>query len=139
MTPNRYRRSPDETKQCLLDAGERVLLQQASSDRLNLKLTEACKEAGFSTGAAYAHWTSQDEYRQELAEHMLAKLRSGPEIILPDLIDLTAYGFTDFGTDIMPLASQAATGVRLQFGGGDVVFIEDMLLADLDAGDFILS
>lgn len=56
-----------------------------------------------------------------------------------DLISLATFGFTDFTTDVLPLASTSGSGVRLDFGGGNVLFIENFSLADFDATDVILS
>ncbi len=55
-----------------------------------------------------------------------------------DAIDLSAFGFATFG-DVSALASAASGGVRVDFGGGDVLFIEDLLLANFDAGDILLT
>jgi len=90
----RNRRNPDQTRLRLLEAGERVLQSQGASEHLNLKLADACAEAGFSTGAAYAHWNSQAEFSHDLAHHMLAKFRTDPNMIIPDLIELTSDGAT---------------------------------------------
>ena len=56
-----------------------------------------------------------------------------------DQIDLTAFGFSDFAADVLALASDRTEGLRIDFGGGDVLFIEDLLKSDFDAGDVLLT
>ncbi len=55
-----------------------------------------------------------------------------------DLIDLSAYGFVDFATDVLSLASERFNGVRIDLGGTDYVFIETFTLASFDASDVLL-
>lgn len=55
-----------------------------------------------------------------------------------DKIDLTAFNFTDFNADVLPLASDISGGLRISFGGGDVLFVEGFLLADFDVSDVLL-
>ena len=55
-----------------------------------------------------------------------------------DVIDLTAFGFTDFDTQVDPLATDVAAGLRIDFGGGDVLLVEDFTRADFDAGDVLI-
>ncbi|WP_281276203.1 choice-of-anchor L domain-containing protein [Aliishimia ponticola] len=56
-----------------------------------------------------------------------------------DALDLSAFGFTDFAADVLALASDRTGGLRIDFGSGDVLFIEDFLKADFDASDVILT
>ena len=55
-----------------------------------------------------------------------------------DVIDLTAFGFAGFG-DVTALASDTGTGLRIDFGGGNVLFVEDFFLASFDVSDVVLS
>lgn len=54
-----------------------------------------------------------------------------------DIINLTDFGFANFNTDVFSLASDTSAGLRINFGGGNVLFIEDFVLADFDASDVI--
>lgn len=53
-----------------------------------------------------------------------------------DLIDLSDFGYSGMG-DINPIASDVASGVRINFGNGNVLLLEGITEAQLDAGDFV--
>jgi Ca2+-binding RTX toxin-like protein len=55
-----------------------------------------------------------------------------------DIMDLTAFGFTDFTTEVATLATDVTGGLRINFGGGDVLFVENFLKADFDVTDVLL-
>ena len=55
-----------------------------------------------------------------------------------DLIDLSDFAFTDFTSEVQALAAQAGNHVDIDFGGGNLLRIEDFQLVDFDAGDVIL-
>lgn len=55
-----------------------------------------------------------------------------------DQIDLSAFNFTNFANDVQTLATDTAFGVKLNFGGGDVLLIENFTLVDFDSTDVIL-
>ena len=55
-----------------------------------------------------------------------------------DTFDLTAFGFTDFTTEVATLATDVTGGLRINFGGGDVLFVENFLKVDFDATDVLL-
>lgn len=54
-----------------------------------------------------------------------------------DQIDLSDFAFANFAA-VSALATQNAANVKINFGSGNVLLIENMLLADLDAGDLVL-
>lgn len=56
-----------------------------------------------------------------------------------DKLDLTAYGFNDFTTEVQDLAEDRSSGLRIDFGSGDVIFIDGFAKADFDSGDVLLS
>ncbi|THH35093.1 calcium-binding protein [Aliishimia ponticola] len=56
-----------------------------------------------------------------------------------DMIALDGFGFTDFATDILPLARDTGFGLRLDLDAGYVVLIEGVSLAQFDAGDVVFS
>ncbi|KPP89546.1 MAG: putative Ca2+-binding protein [Rhodobacteraceae bacterium HLUCCA08] len=51
-----------------------------------------------------------------------------------DSLDLTAFGFASF-SQISALASDTASGMRIDFGDGDTLLLEGFLKADFDATD----
>lgn len=55
-----------------------------------------------------------------------------------DVLDLTAFGFTDFATQVLPLAQERPSGLRIGFGNDDTLFLHDMTLAMFSADDVIL-
>ncbi|MEM7425638.1 MAG: M10 family metallopeptidase C-terminal domain-containing protein [Pseudomonadota bacterium] len=55
-----------------------------------------------------------------------------------DQIDLSDFNFTDFATDVQPLAAQAGNHLDIDFGGGNVLRLEQFDLANFDAADVIL-
>jgi Ca2+-binding RTX toxin-like protein len=55
-----------------------------------------------------------------------------------DTMDLTAFGLTDFTTEVEILAMDVVGGLRINFGGGDVLFVENFLKADFDVTDVLL-
>ncbi len=55
-----------------------------------------------------------------------------------DAIDLTDFGFASFA-QVEALAEDRPSGLRIDFGGGDVLFIDNLLLAQFDAGDVVLA
>jgi len=55
-----------------------------------------------------------------------------------DQIDLSSFGFTDF-SDVQAIMTQIGTRVSIDFGGGDVLRLENTDLADMGADDFILT
>ncbi|HFC05193.1 MAG TPA: hypothetical protein ENJ55_05755 [Rhizobiales bacterium] len=54
-----------------------------------------------------------------------------------DHIDLTAFGFAGFA-DVLAISSNATGGLRVDTGGGNVLFIENFTLTDWDASDVLL-
>ncbi len=62
----------------------------------------------------------------------------GLPIVNPDL-EAEAVGFTDFDAQVEALASQRTGGLRIDFGGGDILFVEGFDKGDFDAGDVVLG
>lgn len=54
-----------------------------------------------------------------------------------DQIDLSSFSFGSFA-DVQALASDIASGLKLNFGGGNVLLLEGFTLADFDASDVVL-
>jgi serralysin len=55
-----------------------------------------------------------------------------------DQIDLSDFGFASFA-DVQAIMTQIGSRVSIDFGGGDVLRLENTNLADMGADDFILS
>lgn len=68
------RRSLDETRQRILDAGSEMLSEAGYSLKsANITLIDACRRAGLGTaGSGYKIWGTQDEFREDLMRHALA-------------------------------------------------------------------
>jgi AcrR family transcriptional regulator len=84
--PPRTRRSPhgktprdrarEATRRDLLEAGARVLDGQPVGTVFDqLKPSEVAREAGRTIGAFYHHWDTQDDYKHDLIEHVVASDR----------------------------------------------------------------
>ena len=75
------RRSLDETRQRILDAGAAMMSEAGYSLRsANITLIDACRRAGLGTaGSGYKIWSTQEEFRDELMRHALAMDRSRDE------------------------------------------------------------
>ena len=54
-----------------------------------------------------------------------------------DLLDLTSFGFGSFA-DVLAISSNVGSGLKINFGGGDVLFVDNFSLALFDAGDVLL-
>jgi len=54
-----------------------------------------------------------------------------------DFIDLQSFGFANFAA-VQAISSDTGSGLRIDTGGGDVLFIENFYLASFDAGDVII-
>ncbi|KPP89544.1 MAG: Hemolysin-type calcium-binding repeat (2 copies) [Rhodobacteraceae bacterium HLUCCA08] len=55
-----------------------------------------------------------------------------------DQIDLTDFQFNSFTIDVFNRATDIASGLRIDFGLGNVLLIEDFTKADFDAGDVMI-
>ncbi len=55
-----------------------------------------------------------------------------------DLIELRLNGFSNFATEVAPKLAQSGAHVRMDFGGGNVLLIENTDLSALTADDFLL-
>ncbi len=54
-----------------------------------------------------------------------------------DIIDLQSFSFASFA-DVTDISSDTGSGLRIDSGGGDVLFVENFYLASFDAGDVII-
>lgn len=75
------RRSLDETRQRILDAGAAMMSEAGYSLKsANITLIDACRRAGLGTaGSGYKIWSTQDEFRDDLMRHALAMDRTREE------------------------------------------------------------
>lgn len=67
------RRTIDDTRMELLDAGASLLLERGISIELeNVSMIDVCRDAGLSTtGSAYRIWNNQDAFRADVLRHLL--------------------------------------------------------------------
>ncbi len=68
------RRSKEETRRCLLEAGVELLLANGLPEAINIKMADACDRLGVTSGAAYQIWRSQGHYQTELTHHIINTL-----------------------------------------------------------------
>ena len=54
-----------------------------------------------------------------------------------DVIDVSDFEIVDFAS-LQALFVELNGDVRIDFGDGDILIIQDTLIADLDAGDFLI-
>ncbi|MFE1646841.1 hypothetical protein ACFM35_14765 [Microbacterium sp. P01] len=72
------RRSTEETRRLILDAGLQLLLERgASAGVQHIRLQEVLRNVGLTTGAAYRIWADQTEYHRDLSVEMVG-LRFAP-------------------------------------------------------------
>ncbi len=55
-----------------------------------------------------------------------------------DVIDLSAFGFTDFTAQVLAQAADSASGLRISFSATDVLIVQTMAKVDFDAADVLL-
>jgi AcrR family transcriptional regulator len=67
----------DATRQALLDAGMRILLDQPATRAFShLTANRVASEAGRTTGALFHQWPTLDDYMQDLIAHVFAPSQS---------------------------------------------------------------
>lgn len=82
------RRSADETREVLLDAGVGMMLQRgASAGVQHIRLQEVLRRVGLTTGAAYRLWADQTEYQRDLAVRMVRLRLNQPDAVAAAAID----------------------------------------------------
>jgi BetI-type transcriptional repressor, C-terminal len=99
------RRSLDETKIELLDAGLELLREQGLGAVVPLKVADVVARTGQTTGAAYQIWPAQVEYQKALATHVLQLEKwSGPEHVIASIGKAASKG-AEFGDTIRRVAN----------------------------------
>jgi AcrR family transcriptional regulator len=69
------------TRGRLLSAGVELMLERPIGTGLShVKATEVSRRAGLSHGAFYHHWPSQEDFQEELFEHILGLGRNADEV-----------------------------------------------------------
>lgn len=72
------RRTAEETRRLILDAGLQLLLERGPSAGVqHIRLQEVLRNVGLTTGAAYRIWSDQDQFHRDLAVAMV-QLRFAP-------------------------------------------------------------
>lgn len=66
------RRSKEQTRRRLLEAGAELLLANGLPEAVNIKMADACDLLGVTSGAAYQIWRSQEHYQIDLTHHLIA-------------------------------------------------------------------
>jgi AcrR family transcriptional regulator len=69
--------SVDVTRQALLEAGRRILLDEPATRAFShLTATRVATEAGRTTGALFHQWATLDDYKRDLIAHVFAPSQS---------------------------------------------------------------
>lgn len=76
------RRSLEETRQLILDAGAQMVSEGGYSlQSANISLIDACRRAGLGTaGSGYKIWATQKDFQDDLVRHALATERTEAEV-----------------------------------------------------------
>lgn len=86
LAPNRIRRSLQETRQLVLDAGLRLAVDLGVRPLVDVKLIDAVDEVGLTTGSAYKIWKNQGEFQNALALHLASSFEwARISDLVPDL------------------------------------------------------
>lgn len=74
------RRSADDTRRLILEAGLQLLLERgATAGVQHIRLQEVLRRVGLTTGAAYRIWADQDDFHRDLSIEMVG-LRFAPPV-----------------------------------------------------------
>lgn len=85
------RQDTEATRLRLLEAGRELLRTRGSLEHVDIKLRDACDQAGYSTGAAYPIFNSQPEYQAELARFVASSFDwAGPSLFGDQLAEIIA-------------------------------------------------
>lgn len=68
------RRSKEETRRRLLEAGVELLLANGLPEAINIKMADACDRLDVTSGAAYQIWRSQGDYQTDLTHYIIDTL-----------------------------------------------------------------
>ena len=81
------RSSRDETRQRLLAVGRELIVERGLRDTIDIRLTEVLARAGLTTGAAYNIWSTQDDYRRDLALYVAETMEWADDRLLGAAVD----------------------------------------------------
>ncbi|WP_354699935.1 hypothetical protein DSM112329_00193 [Paraconexibacter sp. AEG42_29] len=80
----------EESRKGLLEAGAEGLEKALAERSIRaLRVQDVCADAGYSTGAFYAHWESVEDYQEALSRHLLKLDTGGIERSAADLMKET--------------------------------------------------
>jgi len=109
------RRTPEEGRHALLEAGRALANQRPAPPPLDhVRLTDVARHAGVSAGALYHYWDTQDDYRDDLLDHLFAPERFEPAAHVGELADAVAGAA---GAPMPPLDEQIRIGAAIEFEG----------------------
>ncbi|MEP4197116.1 MAG: calcium-binding protein [Aliishimia sp.] len=117
-------------------AGTDVLLGDAGSDRLYGGTDADQLNGGSGADLLYGEGGSDAFIFDDVANLGVDRIKDWEDGL--DVIDLSDFGFANFG-DVSALSSSfGATDVRIAFAAGKAIVIENFDIADFDASDVIL-
>lgn len=90
-TEPKQRRSREETRDHLLSAARRMMLDKGKESPVDIRLLDVVREEGLTTGAAYQIWASQDEFRRDVAIYVASNFEwATPRLIIDQVKELVA-------------------------------------------------
>lgn len=109
------RRSAEEGRHALLEAGRALAQREPAPPPLDhVRLTDVARHAGVSAGALYHYWDTQDDYRDDLLDHLFAPDRFEPAAHVGELADAVADAA---GTPVPPLDELIRIGATIELEG----------------------
>lgn len=87
----RRTRTSELTRERLLEAGHRLLMERGMSSTLPVRVADVVASVGQTTGAAYQLWANQAEFQRALAEFSLRQTSwPGPSAVLKEVLEQTS-------------------------------------------------
>lgn len=88
------RRTKDETRVLLLEAGRELLRREGLPGAINIRLSDVLDEVNLTSGAAYNVWPSQDDFQEELALHLVENFSWSTRVV-QQLLESAHEGASD--------------------------------------------
>ncbi len=112
------RRTPEEGRQALLEAGRALAHEQPAAPPLDhIRLTDVARSAGVSSGALYHYWDTQDDYHDDLLDHLFEPGRFDPAANVAEVAAVADALTDEVGAPHPSLDEQIRIGASLELEG----------------------
>jgi len=101
----RRTRTSELTRDRLLEAGYRLLMERGMSSTLPVRVADVVSSVGQTTGAAYQLWANQAEFQRALAEYSLQKTTWAGPVVLADQVSTAVDRGASFSDALRILCS----------------------------------